>query len=237
MYLNQLTRLLFKDYNKKIVEFDNLIIKLANRRIPLIYPGDKHEMPKIEWKYRTYNEIALHKTVDLTMSFCDSWNNGFVGTCFILVRSIYENVAYVFDIMKKLDMYVNEKDIDKIDDLIMNRLFGVRKSLTGKLPLIVNVMTAIESTDKIVKGFKEHYEILCEFAHPNHWAMYELYCLDHPESHSSEISSARGVNEKNFTFLIDSIMPVLMNIDITLDNINELYPKLSILCNVDKKGT
>lgn len=230
MYLNQLTRILFKDYSDKIVQLDNLIMKLANRRISLIYPGDHLEMPKIEWKYRTYNEIALHKTVDLTMSFCDSWNNGHVSTCFILVRAIYENVAYLFDIMKKLDMYIDEKDIDKIDDLIMNRLLGVKKSSIKELPVIVNVLTVIESTDKIVKGFMEHYQHLCEFAHPNYFGMYELYCLDHKESHSSEINAAHGVNEKNFKFLIDSILPTLMNIDITLDNIDELYPKLNVLC-------
>lgn len=231
---NVFTRQLYPNLLDKIIELEGFIQDIIYLREPAIDPSGKPVMPKVVWKLKTYVEITKHRVADFSIAVCNEWNMGNVGAAFVLVRCIYENQAYIFDILNQIESFIQNKDFNSCDDLIMNRLFGTKISQAG-LPKIQNVLTVIDKLDKTIPGYRHHYDILSEFSHPNYWAMAQLYCKFHEKPYvHSEISSACGVNENNLDFLINSMIPSFMAFKDFLKSIDQIYPELTKLSNEDE---
>lgn len=67
----------------------------------------------------------------------------------------------------KLDAAVESHEIGDIDNYLMRLLMGSRNN--PELPQPINVMTFVDHVEKDIEGFRQQYDGLSEFAHPN-WA-------------------------------------------------------------------
>lgn len=228
---------LYPNLSDKIVQLNELIIDIGNQRLPIINPknSDGSIMPKIVWKFKMYMEIAKHRIYDFSISVCEECNLGNIGAAFVLTRCIFENEVYIFDVMEQLKKYINEKNFAGCNELIFNRLLGV-KIQRKDMPIIPNVLTMIDKLNKVIPGFKVHYDQLCEFSHPNYFAMMHLYAEMHHESNVYVgINRAYSIKESNIALLINSLIPSLKAIKLFLEDIDKLYPALTELSNDDEK--
>src|SRR5690625_7890922 len=86
-----------------------------------------------------------------------------------------ETVALVFLLYKKLHQVNEEKKIGEIDEFLMNSTFGGRtedSTLTSP-----NILTAIDHTNKKYDKFRQMYDSLSEFVHPNWFGTLGLYSI------------------------------------------------------------
>lgn len=191
-------------------------------------------MPKIVWKYKSYMEISKQRILDFVLSVANEWNYGNVGATFVLLRCIYENEAYLYDIYLQLGNFIEKKDFNSCNELIMNRLFGIKMEKEG-FPKISNVLTAVNKLNKLIPGFREIYDNLSELSHPNCLAM-NLYAEFHetPYIHT-HVDAALALTKRNFSTILNSITPSLMMIENLFKKIETLYPALTSLSDEDQK--
>jgi len=231
MYLiNNITRKYFKNCEGNIVKLDDLTIKLTSRAKHIVDPvGNTKEegiKPKIVWKYEMYNEISLHRVIDFTYNFSKSWNDEFIGVCYNSVRSIYENTAYVYDMQIRIQKLIDAEKYEDINDLINNRIFGT--TLKDDFPDITKIMSVIDTVTKDFPPFRDTYERLSQYCHPNYSAMMGLYTsLDNYPS--ATINRVLGLSESNLNILLNSLLPCLTIYDLSLDNVDKIYP---VMCKI-----
>ena len=235
---NKETRKLYPDLIPEMEVINELIKEIGKGVTSSIDPinQDGTVMPKIIWKLRTYIEVSRQRVLDFTLSIGELWNSRNVGGAFVLLRCIYENVVYLYHVYKQLERYIKKNDFHSCDEMIMKSLFGAKMKEKG-LPDIGNVLTMIDKLDKLITGFRDIYDNLSEFTHPNYFAMAGLYCefVNEPYIHS-HIDGALGLNKKNLSIIINSLIPSLKGFNMFLNNIEELYEPLNKLSEDDFKS-
>lgn len=227
---------LFKGNEIEVKKLEEIIYNLENKRIYIIAPLDeKPIMPKVVWKYKTYEQVSLHRVVDLATNACNNWNNGFPGTSFILTRCIFENCAYIYDLYFQTKRFIEEKKFSDCDELIMKITFGSRVKGVD-MPEMPNVLTSIDKLNKVIPQFRNHFDHMCDLTHPNYLGMFNLYCKDLQNDFISHISKGNGVNQGNFNIFVISLLAVLNTFLAYFHKLQSIYPSLTELSNEDYKS-
>jgi len=233
-FLNEQKKL-YPNLSDTIDDVNRLINSLKSRKVNIIDPGGRPITPKAVWNLQSYVQVTLHRAVDLSSEVCNSWNKGQVAVSFLLVRALFENATFMYDLSILLTRYIKEDKFQEVYDLIVNRMFGSR-TFTA-LPKSINVMTVIEKLDKKFEGLKDSYERLSEFCHPNYSAMYGLYAKLNKKEIYYEIDQNYGISEMTFNLIITALCPALLLIEEGMNNIESLYPDLTKLSNKDLEKT
>lgn len=108
----------------------------------------------------------LYRAYDLSNSSCKIIDESLISGK-LLARGLLETSAMLAYLNLKIEKFIETKDIKEFDSRLMQLLVGSR---IHEEPTSINIMTAIESVGKQcvdLKGFKDYFETLCEFAHPN----------------------------------------------------------------------
>ncbi len=221
----------FPNYAEDIDSVNNLIVRLDSRRSYRVDPAGRPPTPKVVWNLQCYVQLALHRVVDLSSETCNAWNSKKPVVAIILVRAVIENCAYLYDIASKLRMNIQNNDFQSIHDLIINRMMGSR-TIKGSQES-VNVMTVIDKVDKTIAGFRDHYEFLCDFCHPNYSGMHGLYGKINREKIYFDLNRDFGLTEQVFTFILTGLLPGLLMFEESLNQIEKTYPALIKLSNED----
>src|SRR3990172_7348369 len=209
-FLNEQKKL-YPNLSDTIDDVNRLINSLKSRKVNIIDPGGRPITPKAVWNLQSYVQVTLHRAVDLSSEVCNSWNKGQVAVSFLLVRALFENATFMYDLSILLTRYIKEDKFQEVYDLIVNRMFGSR-TFTA-LPKSINVMTVIEKLDKKFEGLKDSYERLSEFCHPNYSAMYGLYAKLNKKEIYYEIDQNYGISEMTFNLIITALCPALLLIE------------------------
>ena len=162
-----------------------------------------------------YMQYVLHRSLNLLDGICVAWNNETPVISLILCRTLQENIAVAYDMIVKIHNFIDNENFDKIRELIKNRTCGGRDF--PEMPKITNFMTAIDKTDKSFKGFKHCYELLSEYSHPNYLGMEYLYGNLDKSKMKFTITHKQGMNETNLQLIIDSIIPCLIILEVTFE--------------------
>jgi hypothetical protein len=120
-----------------------------------------------------YIKTALkYRIVNLSKNNIQLFEKNELLSAMILTRSIFETSALLFSVYKKLERAVIDKEIISIENFIERVAIGSRYNPTqnpkGEEVLAYNIMSAIDMLDKTFKGIKRDYDLVSEFAHPNH---------------------------------------------------------------------
>ncbi len=219
----------FPKYAEDIDSVSSLIERLGHRRLYRVNPAGRPPTPKVVWNLQCYVQLALHRVIDLSTEICNAWNSKKPVIAIILVRAMMENCAYLYDIALKVRMYIKNNDFQSIHDLIVNRMMGSR-TIKG-LQESVNVMTVIDKVDKTFEGFKDHYEFLCDFCHPNYSGMHGLYGKINRENIYFNLNRDFGMTEEVFIFILIGLLPGLQIFEESMNQIEEVYPEITKLSN------
>ena len=120
---------------------------------------------KLLFKAFSLRGVLVHRITDLTEVAIDLYEADKVVPAIIMTRSVFETTAVLYLLYKKIKKAAMTKMLGDIDDFLMKSLFGGR---VKNAPIeSYNILTAINHADKDFSSYRESYDRLSEFVHPN----------------------------------------------------------------------
>jgi len=220
----------FKKFEKDINSINELIMKIGGLKKDVVDPRAKKIKQRPIWNLESYIQLAIHRVYDLSNETTNAWNNENPVVSFILIRAIYENTAYMYDLSKKIKTYYEQDNYLEIHNVIVNRLVGSR--LSSNVKQIVNVLTVINTVAKEIPDFKEFYEFISDFCHPNYSGMKGIYGKIDKKNVRFFVDKHYGYNEQTFSFIntglvtgLDIFFRSSKNIIDNIDELNDFFYK------------
>ncbi len=125
---------------------------------------------KIPFKILSWRETLLYRTVELSNCALNLYNNEkYISAC-ILIRAQMETTGYIYWSHRKIQQCIDNQTIESIDDFLMKGLFGGKDKT--KIIDSHNALTAINHINKDHPDFRDNYDMLSEYAHPNHYGTF-----------------------------------------------------------------
>lgn len=219
----------FPKYIKLIDELNEVLPLLEKRKTSRVDPRGKPITPKVVWKYQLYIQVSVYRVTDLCLESCQAWQRERPAASFLLMRSLMENAAVIYDIALKTKMYLEKKELKIISELIDNRSYGTK--YFDNLPKTTNLLTAIDNVTKIYKGFRDTYEFISELCHPTYSSLTGLYSKLYREEIFYDVGNKWGTTEIVFGFFIEGLHNSILVFERGIKMIEELLPPLSDLNN------
>ena len=102
------------------------IIVLKDYRLKKLYPASKPLTPRTVFRFQIYQQVVLHRIVDLSCSIINCWENKQISSAFVLLRTLNENTSVIFDANRRLTGLIEKNDFKSIYKLIFNLQYGTR---------------------------------------------------------------------------------------------------------------
>jgi hypothetical protein len=133
----------------------------------LVHQIETAEYPdsKIAWKFACLHQALAYRVVDLAEATILLWTNKRWLMSVIGARSMLETTALIHYVVSEIEKAVEARDITKLDAIAMQQTFSMRKG-DAEFPA-TQILTAIDRATKVLPEFRELYELLSEYAHPN----------------------------------------------------------------------
>ena len=119
--------------------------------------------PTFELEY--FKESVLYRFIELadaTFYLLDVDN--FLGAV-VTVRGLQETFSVMWYINELCLYAVKHKELKHFNDQIKRLMLGSRDD--KEFPKLINVLTLIDKVEKLLPGYRKHYDILSEYVHPN----------------------------------------------------------------------
>lgn len=178
---------------------------------------------KIPMKALLYREGLVWRMSELSRTAYDNLEKENLNAAIILVRASVETAAALWYLETKINDALTRKSKADIDDFLMKLLMG-SKTDPG-LPPAINVLTFVDRVDRDIEGFREQYERLSEFAHPN-WAGTSLLYS------KSDAKTGRTAFAKNIRSLTSTQRVAMANLNVALMIFERSYEKVGNLMPV-----
>lgn len=123
-------------------------------------PGEKLVRLTLLWQHS-----LLYRIVDVASASLRMFEAGRLVPGCTLARSVYESVAHLYYLHKKMAAFIVSPDIPAIANLVIRGSWGSKDESTE--PEAIQVLTAINHLGKAYPGSEDEYFHLCEYAHPN----------------------------------------------------------------------
>jgi hypothetical protein len=152
---------------------------------------------KVSNMVRDHFRATLNRILDLLETMTVLHRESRELPVFLIGRAVLETIAtldhYCEKIEVLLDQAEEEEVAQKVHDITIKYTFGAKKvSLKERIEAdvaMVNALTTQEKLDKRLPGTYEHYEDLCEFAHPNSWGTRMWYAKSDIDSQTFSYSN------------------------------------------------
>ena len=124
---------------------------------------------KLPFKALCIRELLLHRMAALSSAAVDLFKRRRTIPAVILTRAIVETFAMMFTFRERLDRFLKgkTKNIGAFDDFLMRCLLGAKNN--PEMLTSTNILTAVDRVERTRPGFRNVYDVLCEYVHPN-WA-------------------------------------------------------------------
>src|ERR1051325_6731505 len=110
----KVSQFLYKSFPEHSKTFDQIEVHLAAlemSKLSQVHPKvNKTTLPRTVFLFLVYNQIVLHRVIDLSQSILQAWECKNVPTAFVLLRTLYENTSVVFDANLRLKDLIRQKD-------------------------------------------------------------------------------------------------------------------------------
>ena len=152
--------------NEKIIDE----IRSLNCQLKEILPDSVNEFSisskaKIPFKVSILKGVLAHRILELSDTAIELLVNSKQLQAIVLIRAVQETAATLYWLSQKIGEVCKNEKIEGFDNFVMKQLFGGK--IKSAKEEAFNVLKAIDKVDQEVEGFRESYEILCEFTHPN----------------------------------------------------------------------
>jgi hypothetical protein len=166
------------EFTETLISVNEALARMsARRRAEIDVTGRARS--KIAWNIETLSEALLYRLVNLGEGTALAWNDDNALCAFLSARAIVETCAVLVDFEHQLKQLLEDKNLEAIDALTMNRMFGSRDpDWIKESPDLqaVNVLTLIDKMDRrLLPGAREHYDRLSERCHPNSFGHHQMF--------------------------------------------------------------
>ncbi len=174
---------------------NRVFTKVADLRTKEVRFGEPPSGFNVSDKFRVHGQAHIWRCLELCQEAENLRRKQSGLAAVILLRSHYETVASYWHFSQKLKKSLSSlstaADLSRLDELVRGAAFSTRRN-----PLLhlasedqvqldtVNILTKIQKLDTEVVGFRDDYEYLCEFVHPNSFGTVGWF---------SEANSSEGV--------------------------------------------
>lgn len=191
-----------------------------NRPI-VIAPPAKSIAYKPTFDTDIFREAAFYRFIELTEATYALYKSNVLIGSITTARAAYETLAVLWFVNIKLEHFKKTKDIVHFLTTINRLLFGW--SNDNDFPEKINVLKCIDSVDKTLEGkFRTHYEILCEYAHPNYSGTFGSYTKPDDPKHEVHFGAYLR-NEEALRGYIENTVVIALEL---LNHIQQKYEKV-----------
>lgn len=174
-------------------------------------------------------EVLSYRIVEFGEVASDLYEAKKRVSAFTLTRQVLETVSMVFWLHQEVKRVVDNKQIGEIDDFLMKSSFGRRDEESLQA---FNILKAVDKMDKKIPHFRDGYNLLSEYVHPNWSGCLGAYSkIDFEEELVYYGRNIRGMPLKIGLGLLVSSLELY---DFYYLEIKDLMPEFTKIC--DKNG-
>jgi len=184
---------------------------------------------KLPFKALIYREALIWRMTELSHGAFENFGKNRFALAILETRAAVETSAALWHLHGKLNAAVKAGAVGDIDDFLMKLSMGSRTD-ADILPQAINVLNFVDRVEKDVKGFRQQYDRLCEFAHPN-WAGTALLYSKHDQTKlwtdfGANIRGVEGPKQIGIT----NLSVALMLFESRYNSVADIMPAFIKLC-------
>ncbi len=126
-----------------------------------IFGGKKNIMHK----FFTVRSGLMHRAYELAISAHQCANQHQIVSGKILTRSLFETTSVLGFLYYKIAIFNKDKNIESFNQMIMCVMLGSKDGATEYES--INILTIIDKINKEFDGYRDSYNALSEYSHPN----------------------------------------------------------------------
>jgi len=154
-----------KTEKKELAKAKQLSRRLSSNLPKEIEAASLSLSSKLAFKAFSLHEVLIHRIAELSEVAVELFELKKIVPAIIMTRAVFETTAVLYWLYKSIKHVCATKELGNIDEFFMKSLFGSKNE--ERLPESYNILTAINHTDKDFQGYRNAYNSLSEFAHPN----------------------------------------------------------------------
>jgi len=158
---------------KKISKAKQLSKQLTSNLPKKIKAESLSHSSKLPFKAFSLREVLIHRIAELSEVAVELFELKKIVPAIIMTRAVFETTSVLYWLYKNLKQVCATKELGNIDEFFMKSLFGSKNE--ERLIESYNILTAIDHTDKDFQGYRNAYNSLSEFAHPNWSGLFGAY--------------------------------------------------------------
>jgi hypothetical protein len=185
------------------------------------------ETAKIPFRALWYRESLFWRMAELGRSALEHFETDTLASAVLLTRAALETSAALWYFRAKVAAVVESGIMGDIHDSLRKLIMGSKSN--QQLPDPFNVMKFVDCATKDIEGFRQQYESLCEFAHPNWAGTVLMYSKPGPEYRSMDF----GANVRGKSARVSGVMNLsvaLWMFEISYNQLSDLMPRFIALC-------
>jgi len=134
-------------------------------RLSVVEPVELQNIYKLRFEIEYYREAVIYRFIDLVKPAITLFETGDYLAAVVLARSAQETISVLLYINLLMESAIERRDVANLKSELKKLILG--KSNDPLFPERINILKLIDKADKITPGFRDHYDILSEYAHPN----------------------------------------------------------------------
>ena len=162
-----------KTEKKELAKAKQLSRRLSSNLPKEIEAASLSLYSKLPFKAFSLREVLIHRITELSEVAVELFELKKIVPAIIMTRAVFETTAVLYWLYKSIKQVCATKELGNIDEFFMKSLFGSKNE--ERLIESYNILTAINHTDKDFQGYRNAYNSLSEFAHPNWSGLFGAY--------------------------------------------------------------
>ena len=189
---------------------------------------------KLPFKALIYRAALIWRMAELARGALENFEKDRLALAILETRAAVETSAALWYLHAKLDATIKAGAVGDVDDFLMKLSMGSRTD-TDILPQAISVLTFVDRVEKDAEGFRQQYDRLSEFAHPNWAGTALLYSKPDPPNLWTDFgANIRGVDGPKNVGVIN-LSVALMFFERSYNRIADIMPAFIELCKQQPK--
>jgi hypothetical protein len=183
---------------------------------------------KIPFNALCCREALIWRAEELGRGAFESFARDDVVAGILLTRGLTETVAAMWYLKDLIERQITEGVETDLAEQVMRLLMGHRN--VSDMPQAVNILKCIDRAEKMFPGFRESYDAMSEFAHPNWAGSAAAYSKIAPEAFT--VHFGRGLHEsrRHNHFGANCLVGALATLEVAYNGIAGVLPKFIEVC-------
>ncbi|MGI4789549.1 MAG: hypothetical protein ACRYFS_11940 [Janthinobacterium lividum] len=216
--------------------FDNMLSQVKEASATMkdslpsrVDPYTISRISKLPFKAVAIRELLLHRGSELASIACELYERQSGVSAYILTRSFLETTAILYWLYQRVEEVTKTGIVGEIDEFLVKMLMGTRNP---DLPVIsYNILTAVDRVARTFTPFREMYDDLSEYVHPNWYGTQAAYGKLDAENEWLDLGA--GVSDWPTEIGLGYLLSSLQIFELYYNSLADLFPIFAEICDKD----